>query len=122
VPFSLGGNAVIEKASCKECQRITSYLDGYLARHVFGDFRIHRGIQTRNPKERPTELPAIVVYKDKEETHNLPIDSHPFFLALPVWGLPSILLGSQSGHFERLSVQICHFNSPALRAALSISD
>jgi len=28
IPFSLGGRAVIEAASCGDCEKVTSYLDG----------------------------------------------------------------------------------------------
>jgi hypothetical protein len=29
IPFSLGGKAVIEAASCGDCEKVTSYLDGH---------------------------------------------------------------------------------------------
>ena len=67
IPYALGGNAVIENASCKTCEGITSYLDGYLARHVYHDLRIHRGIQTRRPKQRPKELRATLLGGGKEK-------------------------------------------------------
>ena len=43
VPLSLGGTAVIEKGSCARCEKITSYLDGYLARDIFNEYRSHVG-------------------------------------------------------------------------------
>jgi 5-methylcytosine-specific restriction endonuclease McrA len=42
IPLSLGGKAVIEAASCGDCEKVTSYLDGYLARQIFHEPRSHR--------------------------------------------------------------------------------
>jgi len=47
IPFSLGGNTELLNASCRACEGITSYLDGYLANAVFGDFRVHMDLQSR---------------------------------------------------------------------------
>lgn|ERR1700687_235409 len=35
IPVSLGGQTIIERASCADCEKITSYLDAYLARDLF---------------------------------------------------------------------------------------
>lgn len=59
-PYCLGGNAIIRGASCRACEAITSYLDGYLGRKVFYELRVHSGIQTRSPKDRPTHLNATL--------------------------------------------------------------
>src|SRR5262245_58673159 len=39
IPKALGGKAVIEAASCKSCEAITSYIDGYLGRNIFYEYR-----------------------------------------------------------------------------------
>ena len=55
MPFCLGGNAIIEKASCKACEAITSYLDGYMGRRVFYELRVHSGsakLETRKIDQR----------------------------------------------------------------------
>src|SRR5216684_2974371 len=67
VPFSLGGDITLEDASCDRCAGITSYLDGYLARHVFHEFRTHRGLQSR--RGLPKELPATLIHG--EITYNV---------------------------------------------------
>lgn len=93
LPFALGGNTEIKNASCRDCEAVTSYLDGYLARHIFYQHRVHASIQTRRPKERPDRLPAKFVFDGETSTHDLAIPNHPYFLALPVWRLPGILMG-----------------------------
>jgi 5-methylcytosine-specific restriction endonuclease McrA len=35
ISYSSGGKAELPEASCRNCERITSYLDGYLAKRVF---------------------------------------------------------------------------------------
>lgn len=99
VPFSLGGKAIIEAASCGACEKITSYLDGYLARQIFHEYRVHVGMKSRRPKERPTELAAMIVKQDgTHERRQFVPKEHPYFLVMPVWNLPGILLGEEPTH------------------------
>ena len=77
MPYCLGGNAIIEKASCKACEAITSYLDGYMGRRVFYELRIHSDIQTRNPKDRPTHLSATLQVAGELKVHPFPPKSNP---------------------------------------------
>jgi hypothetical protein len=58
IPLSLAGTALIEKASCGDCEKITSYLDGYLSRDIFNEYRSHIGLRSRRPKKRPKTLSA----------------------------------------------------------------
>jgi hypothetical protein len=94
IPFSLGGNAEIENASCKRCEGITSYLDGYLGRHIYNEYRSHAGVQSREPKKRPKSFPARLVVDENEEIRHLPVVDHPYFLAMPIWGNPGIVTGA----------------------------
>jgi hypothetical protein len=48
VPYSLGGNTVLLKASCADCEAITSYLDGYMVNAIFGHLRVHLDLQSRS--------------------------------------------------------------------------
>ncbi len=76
--FSLGGNTWIDRASCLTCQRLIDPIERHLGHAVYGQYRIHAGVQTRNPRERPTELPATFRIDGREVTMKLPIDHHPF--------------------------------------------
>src|SRR5260370_4210841 len=91
IPFSLGGNAEIENASCKRCEGITSYLDDYLGRHIYNEYRSHAGVQSREPKKRPKSFPARIVVDENEEIRRLSVVDHPYFLAMPIWGNPAIV-------------------------------
>ena len=102
IPYSLSGNAILPKSSCTDCEKITSYLDGYLARHVFYDFRIHANTQTRRPRERPVSRHArISIGEGAEFELSLPIDEHPFLTVLPSFGQPGVLSGTApDGEYE----------------------
>lgn len=50
VPYSLGADAYLPQASCKNCAKITSYLEGYASREIFGPLRIFYNIQSRRKK------------------------------------------------------------------------
>lgn len=55
---SLGGVSIIPEASCLDCAKITSYLEGYCANNIFNSLRVQRRLPTRRPKKRPTHLPT----------------------------------------------------------------
>jgi hypothetical protein len=59
MPYSLGGNTELLAASCSTCEKITSYLDGYLANATYKHVRVHAGIQSRrgHPKVLPRRGP-----------------------------------------------------------------
>lgn len=92
VPYSLGGNTELLGASCSECEKVTSYLDGYMANAVFGHFRVHTGIQSR--RGHPNALPLIVEHGDGRRVIDLATENHPFFLNMPIWRLPGAMRGA----------------------------
>lgn len=110
IPFSLHGNTEIRDASCTSCEKKINPVDLHLARSVYGNFRIHAGVQTRNPKDRPSELPAQIRIGDNEFTRNFPIKDHPYSLALPVWGPAGFLRSNPiDAPFPEACFHIYHF-------------
>lgn len=97
IPFSLGGNVLLEDGSCDQCARETSYLDGYLANEVYRDLRTHMGLQSRSGL--PTELPATLMHGEKLTNTVLPLPEHPLVLTLPNFGPAGILRGEEPKHF-----------------------
>lgn len=104
VPFSLGGNTELLNASCRECGKVTSYLDGYMANAVFKHLRVHIGLQSRSG--HPVSLPAIIELSEGQRAIDLATKDHPYFLNMPIWRPPGVMLGEQisaefgiSGHF-----------------------
>jgi len=122
IPFSLGGDTYIEKASCRECERKTNPVDTHLGRSVFGQYRIHAGVQTRNRRERPGVLPANFTVRGEGVSLDLPIKDHPYALALPVWGDAGFFRSVPiDGPFPEPYFHIYHWTPPNVRQTLSLS-
>jgi hypothetical protein len=100
IPYSLNGTQVLPQASCRNCERVTSYLDGFAARSVFYQVRSSAAMQTRT--RLPEEFPVILTYPDgREERVMVPADIHPSTLILPRFELPSLLSGREpDGNFR----------------------
>jgi hypothetical protein len=124
IPFSLGGNVEILRASCKPCAAITSKLELHLGRNVLWDHRVHGKFPTRRSKDRPDTLPARVsVGFGEEQTLHLPIQDHPYFLPMPIWGLPGVLTGAQpSIQFPQELAHLFYYIPPNIRQTLNLTD
>lgn len=72
IPYSLSGNILLPKASCKSCAEITHKFERTVARRVYGNFRIHNQVRTRRPKSRPTHL----VIGTNTGNKDIPISEH----------------------------------------------
>jgi hypothetical protein len=59
VPYSLMGLWVLPKASCRNCEKITSAFEGKVARDLFEPLRIKLDFPTKRPKDRKTHLPMF---------------------------------------------------------------
>jgi hypothetical protein len=124
VPFSLGGNAVILKASCKRCSAETSKLEHELGRKVYWDFRAHVNAPTRRKKERPTELLfTFSIAGGERQTKTVPIGHHPYFTAMPVWGLPGLFEGRPiDAPFQEYKAHVFYWIPPNIKEILALDD
>jgi hypothetical protein len=96
MPISLGGTAIIEDASCTECEKITSYIDGFLANKIFGDVRARGAVRRRRRRRKPpreSDLAPQLVFDDRAEPIDLPLADRPFQTIIPVWEWPGIAQG-----------------------------
>ena len=73
VPFALNGTSILPKASCSDCEAITSAFEGRCARTMYGSFRMRENLRTRRPKERPKELRVEARFGDKAKPFVMPI-------------------------------------------------
>jgi len=124
VPFSLGGNAVILKASCKRCAAETGKLEHQLGRKVYWDFRAHVNAPTRRKKERPTCLPfTFSIAGGEPQTKTVPIGEHPYFTAMPVWGLPGLFEGRPvDAPFREYKAHVFYWIPPNIKEILELDD
>jgi hypothetical protein len=123
MPYCLGGNTKIREASCKACEAITSYLDGYLGRKVFYELRVHSDVQTRNPKDRPTHLRATLQVAGELEVRSFPAKEQPYAVALPIWDVPGVLVGrTPTAEFSGEGKHFFYYVPESLRAELPLGQ
>lgn len=96
VPFGLGGNLILPKASCRDCATVTGGVEHFCLRPMLGPFRIRLALPTRRPEERPSALPIEFIRVDgrrEQKTvgaQEVPLACIGFRLAAPglLRGLP----------------------------------
>lgn len=117
IPYSLGGNTELLAASCSSCEKITSYLDGYLANATYKHVRVHSDIQSRSG--HPDVLPAIV--EINRRAFDLSPQQHPYFLHMPVWNPPGVMSGVQpSSDFGAGKVHLYWYVPPDIRETIGL--
>src|SRR5205085_1994126 len=79
---------------------VTSYIEGYVARNIFWEYRLATELKSPRRKKRkdkwPTHLPMRVDFGDRIEEMEVPIKDHQSSLLLPVYSMPAILDGKAS--------------------------
>lgn len=119
MPYSLGGNTELLAASCSACERITSYLDGYLANATYKHVRVHAGVQSRTGHTKV--LPAVVEIDGNERVVDLEPHNHPYFLHMPVWRPPRAMLGDPpSSDFGDAKAHVYWYVPPDIRQTLGL--
>lgn len=120
IPYSLGGKTVLLAASCSACERITSYLDGYLANATYKQARVHIGVQSR--RGHPKVLPASVAIQGNERVLDLSPSKHPYFLHMPVWQPPGMMRGvPPSSDFGDANAHVYWYVPPDIRETIGLS-
>lgn len=91
IPYGLYGEMVLQKSSCKKCSKITSQFEQTVLRTMFGATRIHLGLRTRRPKERPKQLTTFVGSLENFERKDVSIRDHPHAMTMVMIPPPKIL-------------------------------
>lgn len=121
MPYSLGGKTVLLAASCSDCEKITSYLDGYLANATYKYLRVHVGLQSRSG--HPKLLPAHIETSEGKSVLDLAPHDHPYFLHMPIWGSPGIMRGLQpSPDFGNAKAHVYWWVPPTFRHTLGLQQ
>jgi hypothetical protein len=92
IPLALNGDLVLPDAACGICEGKLNSYEQYCHKLTFGPLRYHLGLATRRPKERPGTLPLECTIAGQKVMRDVPIDSMPMGLFLPLFDLPDILL------------------------------
>lgn len=94
VPFGLGGNIVLPKASCAKCAAATASLEGYCLGMMLGVYRGRTKYPSRQKKFRKSNVSVAVTYADGSEGDMvIPVGDFPELLMLPVFPSARILAG-----------------------------
>jgi hypothetical protein len=98
IPFGLGGNAVLPKASCRGCAEVTSKFERTVLRGPLRPIRVALGIQSRRKhRGAPTILPLRVRRGGEWATLQLPFPEYPLVLDFFVFGTPGYADTSYTG-------------------------
>ena len=111
-------------SSCADCEKITSYLDGYLARRTYYDFRLANNVRGKPRKRAPvTHLRVRLGYREAEHETELPIESRPYFTALPVLEPPGLLAGiNRTAPIQASQAHAFHYIPADIRSRLGLTD
>lgn len=92
IPYALNGQYILKKASCPQCQKITSAFESNILKHNWGDFRKGVGFNTRN-KRKKNEIGVQIKDKNGEEkTLFLPKEKQIVYIILPEYEVPGYIL------------------------------
>lgn len=94
VPFSLGGNHVLLKSSCKQCQNIMSRFEGDVARGLWGEARDAYGAPSRNKKSSRIKAKKQA---DRTKVNLKPLESGQDSIQFPMKEFPAGLVFYEMG-------------------------
>jgi hypothetical protein len=99
LPFGLSGTAVLPKASCCQCAKITGRLEQLLLRGPMWPVRVYRELHSRTKhQDSPSSYPLTFIKEGKETTLDVPIEDYPILLHFPLFSAPAAL---SSERYER---------------------
>lgn len=124
LPEALGGRAQLLGSSCADCEKITSYLDGYLARRTYYDFRLANDVRGKKRKRvQVTHRAVQLSYREVEQETELPVESRPYFTVLPVLEPPGLLAGiDRTDPIRASQAHAYHYIPEDLRSRLNLTD
>jgi hypothetical protein len=95
VPYGLGGDWILPRASCKACARITGEVERYCQREMYGTVRVRMQLPTRRRGGHPTMLPLDIVRPDgRRERRLVPAHKAPMAVVGFRFPPPGLLRGA----------------------------
>ena len=97
IPHGLNGTAVLQKASCSRCSKITGDFERKVLRGPMVEVRKLLCFQSRsNHKKSKSNAELTLVIDGKEIVVQIPMNEYPIILSFPTFGAPNYLTGVQS--------------------------
>jgi hypothetical protein len=104
IPMNIGGNLILQKASCRKCAEITGKIDDKCAKTFFKLARDHLHIPGRRRlKRRRKFIRTEIAYLTHSVIEAIPIEEHPGMVMIFTLPPPRYLVGwppSQSDEIE----------------------
>lgn len=94
VPYGLNGPWTLLRASCPDCERITSNFERDTLRCLLPAIRTVLEMQTRKPEKRRTNFPLQLEIKGQKKVVEVPLAEYPLYLPTPLLPPPGVILGS----------------------------
>ena len=103
IPYALGSIAVLPKASCKRCAKITGGFEQEVLRGPMWPVRVIRKLKSRTKHKDAAKTEPLMVVKDgKEQTIELPLEEYPILLPFLIFSPPAITFSSEYTNGIRL--------------------
>lgn len=92
IPLALGGELVLDAASCEACASETSKFELKCCRDTFQALRIHADLPTRRPKRRPTHMEVLNgTHPDTAIPTQVSAGDAPGCVVFPEFDIPGLL-------------------------------
>jgi len=106
IPKGLRGCLILPQSSCEPCRQITHDFETFCLRSMFFAPRVQLGMMSKDRREPPPDSLRVGRHKsieplpqDMEEAgfywDSVPIDEFPFYLQIPRFDPPGLLLGNE---------------------------
>lgn len=104
VMYGLGGKSVLPNSSCLACGVVTSQIEQFVSRDMWGPFRILSSLPTRNRRisaelAYAVQSPGSIYFRRRR----VPIGRHPAWLHFPVLSEPEFFTGTSFASFQTWS-------------------
>src|SRR5687768_9904325 len=85
IPYALGSNIFLPKATCGKCAKITGKFEQQVMRGPMWPVRVLRKLQSRTKHNEAATTEQLMIVKDGEERLvELPLEEFPILLPFPI--------------------------------------
>ena len=96
IPYALGSNATLPRASCERCRKITGDFERDVLRGPMWPVRVISKLQSRNKHTKAAETESLLIVKDgQEQIVELPLEEYPILLPFLLFPAPAAISASQ---------------------------
>jgi hypothetical protein len=107
IPYALGSNAILPKASCERCRKITGDFEQDVLRGPMWPVRVINQLQSRTKHREAVETEHLLVVKEgQDQVVELPLEEYPILLPFLLFPPPAIISASEYTNGIQLTGQV----------------